>query len=204
MRSLENFERLRSPTTSYSVIETETEYRAKNFAKSLSESIHATSNEPSLGFYRIEEHVKKSILSIISKKRDYDNANEKLSGINFDLENCIDTVPKLLLSKKSFDTTAELALKSLEALKSLNRANAPTINNPSSLKSRTTSILEQKLNFGSGSKTGSVSSSQSVLGITNEDQKIPKRSPTLLIDSSKPETSEIENSEPFPDQDKTD
>ena len=54
MRSLENFERLRSPTISYSVIETETEYRAKNFAKALSESIHATSNEPSLGFYRIE------------------------------------------------------------------------------------------------------------------------------------------------------
>lgn len=151
-----------------------------------------------------QEHVKKSIHSIISKKRDYDNANEKLNGINFDLDNCIDTVPKLLLSQKSFGKISELALKSIESLKSLNRLNAQSAINPATLRQRTTSVLEQKLNFGAASKTGSISSSQSILGSINEDPKLPKRSNTMLIDPPKPDTStnEIKNAENIPEPDK--
>ena len=107
-----------------SVILTDMEAKARRFVNSLNDVLYETSNEPSLGFYRIQvrhnisnfcvnlnyakwyilkEHVRKSIPNLIEKKADLDNVGAQIKGTSFDLVYSIDAVSKMANAEQTLE-----------------------------------------------------------------------------------------------------
>ena len=111
MNSLENFARF-SPiasTTSYnssnmsSNILTDVEVKARKYTNSLSDAHYEVANEPSLGFYRIQEHVRKSVPQIIEKTNELDSFKAKVQGSSFDLDYSLDAIIKMSRADTTFE-----------------------------------------------------------------------------------------------------
>lgn len=52
----------------------------------LSENLHFVANEPSLAFYRLQEHVRKSVPPMIEKRVQVQKLHKDLQGHNYDVE----------------------------------------------------------------------------------------------------------------------
>jgi hypothetical protein len=55
----------------------------------LSENLHFVANEPSLAFYRLQEHVRKSVPPMIEKRVQVQKLHKDLQGHNYDVEYAI-------------------------------------------------------------------------------------------------------------------
>lgn len=52
----------------------------------ISENMHIVANEPSLAFYRVQEHVRKALPPMVSKRVEVKRLNQELQGKCYDLE----------------------------------------------------------------------------------------------------------------------
>lgn len=126
-----------SPT---SLILTDVESKSRRFTASLNESLYEVSNEPSIGFYRIQvgfsclklilslefnlhiqfkEHVRKSIPITIEKTNETDNFKTKLQGNSFDLDYSHDAVSRMTRADTTLDSISRLLTDSLYAARQL-------------------------------------------------------------------------------------
>lgn len=168
MRALENFDKIIPSNTK--MVETEIEFRSKIFSKHLTDTLQSVSNEPSLGFYRIEEHIHKSIQNVGDKAKELSQLNEKLKGTKFDLEYSIDSVNRLKNSNKNFDSIEVLLRQSIE---NANKLKKSSLNSSLTSSQRVISpVNERKMSRSSSIST--VSNDQS------DTQRGPQRSQTLL------------------------
>ncbi|XP_055895806.1 BLOC-1-related complex subunit 8 homolog isoform X6 [Biomphalaria glabrata] len=64
----------------------ELEHKVKKFADKLSETVNIIANEPSLAFFRIQEHVRKTLPQLVDQKHEVEDIQAKVQGSCFDAE----------------------------------------------------------------------------------------------------------------------
>ncbi|KAJ8304179.1 hypothetical protein KUTeg_017762 [Tegillarca granosa] len=52
----------------------------------ISESMNIIANEPSLAFFRVQEHVRKSLPQLVEQKHEVENLQQRVQGAGFDTE----------------------------------------------------------------------------------------------------------------------
>lgn len=55
----------------------------------ISENMHIVANEPSLAFYRLQEHVRKALNPMVDRRVDVNKLNQELQGRCYDIEYAI-------------------------------------------------------------------------------------------------------------------
>lgn len=64
----------------------ETEYKLKRVTEKFLENIHTMLNEPSVGLYRVQEHVRRSLPQLVDKKIEMQSLHKKVEGTSYDVE----------------------------------------------------------------------------------------------------------------------
>lgn len=222
MNSLESFAKFIPATNNSliiasataSAILTDSELKARRFTSGLNDSLYELANEPSIGFFRIQEHVRKSIPVMIEKVAEVDQFTQKIKGHSFDLDYSHDAISRMARSDATLDSTSRLLTDSLYIARQLNIRSKinPThdqANSPSTSKSLLSRVRKQnKTTIGLDLKAGSSpkESEKPSLnnGLTsinlNDDSKSnqlgqpPQRSQTMIIASNE---SILETNEPI-------
>lgn len=86
----------------------ELEQRAHKVSDRLSENIHIIANEPSLAFYRIQEHVRKTTPHLVNKKVEVQSLHKKIQGSCFDTEYAINALHSMTKSGEHFTNIQDL------------------------------------------------------------------------------------------------
>ncbi|RNA12687.1 MEF2BNB isoform X1 [Brachionus plicatilis] len=122
MNSLETFAKI-IPNTSpafNSPILTDVEVKARKVINGLNSSMYENSNEASIGLYRIQEHVRKTVPVIMDRTGEMENYMNKIKGSKFDLEYSIEAVQKVSDSEQIVESITKLMIESLELVKKMN------------------------------------------------------------------------------------
>ncbi|VVC28467.1 BLOC-1-related complex subunit 8 [Cinara cedri] len=73
----------------------------------LSENLHFVANEPSLAFYRLQEHVRKSVPPMIEKRVQVQKLHKDLQGHYYDVEYALGAVNSIKNCEKSLNNIQE-------------------------------------------------------------------------------------------------
>ena len=73
----------------------ETDVKVTKVADKLSETVHLMLNDPSMGLYRIQEHVKRSVPTLVEKKVELQNLQTNIQGASYDLDYSLKTVQSI-------------------------------------------------------------------------------------------------------------
>ncbi|XP_048736269.1 BLOC-1-related complex subunit 8-like isoform X1 [Ostrea edulis] len=86
----------------------EMEHKVKKVAEKISESMNVVANEPSLAFFRIQEHVRKSLPQLVEQKHEVLETQQKVQGASFDTEYATHAVKSLHKSSIHFENIQDL------------------------------------------------------------------------------------------------
>ncbi|XP_014256436.1 BLOC-1-related complex subunit 8 homolog [Cimex lectularius] len=84
------------------------EGKVKKATERISENIHIIANEPSLAFYRLQEHVRKALPPMVDKRVEVMKLNQELQGRCYDVEYAVSAVKSVENAEESFDNTQKL------------------------------------------------------------------------------------------------
>lgn len=70
--------------------------------------MHIVANEPSLAFYRLQEHVRKALPPMVEKRVEVLALRQQLQGRCYDVEYAVSAIKGMSGATKSFDSTLEL------------------------------------------------------------------------------------------------
>ncbi|KRX22107.1 Protein MEF2BNB -like protein, partial [Trichinella nelsoni] len=73
----------------------------------LSECLYMVAHEPTLGLYRIEEHIRKSVPALVEMQHKIQKMNERIEGVCFDINNAITAVEDITSSMSVFNSIHE-------------------------------------------------------------------------------------------------
>lgn len=73
----------------------------------ISENMHIVANEPSLAFYRLQEHVRKALPPMVEKRVEVLALARQLQGRCYDVEYAVSAVKTMQCADKSFENTLE-------------------------------------------------------------------------------------------------
>ena len=96
-------------------LDPETHYKVKKIASKVNDSLQILANEPSLGLYRIQEHIHRTIPALVDKKKELEINKKKVEGVSYDMDYSISAVDSIG-NIKQFTNISE-ALKSAIDLK---------------------------------------------------------------------------------------
>lgn len=82
------------------------EVKVRKTTERISENMHIVANEPSLAFYRLQEHVRKALNPMVDRRVDVNKLHQELQGRCYDIEYAVGAI-------KAIDT-AEDSLKSIQ------------------------------------------------------------------------------------------
>lgn len=88
--------------------EPELDSRARRVCDKLSENLHIIANEPSLAFYRVQEHVRKSLPQLVDQKHVVASIQHKVQGACFDAEYAKNAVNAMQSSSVHFQNIQDL------------------------------------------------------------------------------------------------
>ncbi|KAK2181236.1 hypothetical protein NP493_405g03011 [Ridgeia piscesae] len=74
----------------------------------LSENIHMIANEPCLAYFRIQEHVHKTVPQLVEKKHEMNELQQEIQGSCFDTEYAVNAVKGMGRSGRHFNSVQEL------------------------------------------------------------------------------------------------
>ncbi|KAL7289753.1 BLOC-1-related complex subunit 8 homolog [Trichogramma pretiosum] len=86
----------------------ELETRVKKATERISENLHIVANEPSLAFYRLQEHVRKALPPMVEKRVEVLALRQQLQGRCYDVEYAVTAIKNMEGATKSFENTMEL------------------------------------------------------------------------------------------------
>ncbi|KAF6205848.1 hypothetical protein GE061_020022 [Apolygus lucorum] len=89
------------------------ESKVKKATERISENIHIIGNEPSLAFYRLQEHVRKALPPMVEKRVEVSKLHAELQGRCYDVEYAVSAVKGIGKSEESFERTRELLRNAL-------------------------------------------------------------------------------------------
>lgn len=70
--------------------------------------MHIVANEPSLAFYRLQEHVRKALPPMVEKRVEVLALRQQLQGRCYDVEYAVSAIKGMSGATNSFDSTLEL------------------------------------------------------------------------------------------------
>eukprot|EP00118_Oscarella_pearsei_P022542 m.261773 g.261773 ORF g.261773 m.261773 type:complete len:210 (+) comp40449_c1_seq4:32-661(+) len=76
-------------------IDQKTEKKVKQVSDKVSECLQIVANEPSLGLFRLQEHVRRSILTLVTLKKDVNHVKQKVQGLVYDAEYGLKTLESM-------------------------------------------------------------------------------------------------------------
>ncbi|XP_049537837.1 BLOC-1-related complex subunit 8 homolog [Anopheles darlingi] len=91
-----------------SVQDPELQAKVKKTTEKISENMHIVANEPSLAFYRIQEHVRKVIPLIVDRRAEVVQLQQDLQGKCYDMEYAIGAVKNIEAADGSLKNIQEL------------------------------------------------------------------------------------------------
>ncbi|CAH1775900.1 unnamed protein product [Owenia fusiformis] len=91
----------------------ELDHKVKKSTERFSETLHIVSNEPSLAFFRIQEHVRKSIPQLVDKKQEVQDLQQQVQGSCFDMEYAINACKTMEKSSTHFQNIQDLLKNSM-------------------------------------------------------------------------------------------
>ena len=77
-------------------LDPETDYKVKRVAGKVNESIQILANEPSLGLYRIQEHVHRTIPQIVERKKELESLRKTVEGVSYDIDYSVQAVDSMV------------------------------------------------------------------------------------------------------------
>ncbi|GFN83517.1 Bloc-1-related complex subunit 8 homolog [Plakobranchus ocellatus] len=86
----------------------ELEHKAKKVSDKFSENVNIIANEPSLAFFRIQEHVRKTLPQLVDQKHEVEDIQEKVQGACFDAEYATNAVKAMQTSAIHFQNIQDL------------------------------------------------------------------------------------------------
>ncbi|XP_041777637.1 BLOC-1-related complex subunit 8 homolog [Anopheles merus] len=86
----------------------ELQAKVKKTTEKISENMHIIANEPSLAFYRIQEHVRKVIPLIVERRAEVVQLQQDLQGKCYDMEYAIGAVKDIEAADTSLKNVQEL------------------------------------------------------------------------------------------------
>lgn len=86
----------------------ELEHKTKKVTDKISESMNIIANEPSLAFFRVQEHVRKSLPQLVETKHEVQDIQQKVQGASFDTEYATNAVKHLQKSSIHFQNIQDL------------------------------------------------------------------------------------------------
>jgi len=78
------------------------ETKVKKSTERISENMHIVANEPSLAFYRLQEHVRKALNPMIDRRVDVNKLHQDLQGKCYDIEYAIGAIKVMSQAEDSF------------------------------------------------------------------------------------------------------
>ncbi|KAK9758719.1 BLOC-1-related complex sub-unit 8 [Popillia japonica] len=78
------------------------EVKVKKATERISENMHIVANEPSLAFYRLQEHVRKAINPMVDRRVDVNKLHQELQGRCYDMEYAISAIKAIDKAENSF------------------------------------------------------------------------------------------------------
>ncbi|XP_076245720.1 BLOC-1-related complex subunit 8 homolog isoform X2 [Calliopsis andreniformis] len=85
----------------------ELETKVKKATERISENMHIVANEPSLAFYRLQEHVRKALPPMVEKRVEVLALQQQLLGKCYDVEYAVSAIKGMHGAGKSFENTLE-------------------------------------------------------------------------------------------------
>uniref|UniRef100_A0A069DWG3 Uncharacterized protein n=1 Tax=Panstrongylus megistus TaxID=65343 RepID=A0A069DWG3_9HEMI len=89
------------------------ESKVKKVTERISENIHIVANEPSLAFYRLQEHVRKALPPMVDKRMEVGKLHQELQGRCYDAEYAVSAVKAIENAESSFQNTQDLLRNAL-------------------------------------------------------------------------------------------
>ncbi|CAF3064830.1 unnamed protein product [Rotaria socialis] len=89
------------------------EAKVRSSVRAINDTVQANANEPSLAFYRIQEHVRKSLPTMIQKRIELGNLHDRMTGLIFDIEYSVDAVKSIEKSDEHVNNIATCLEKSI-------------------------------------------------------------------------------------------
>lgn len=89
-------------------VEPELEHKARRVSEKFSENLHIIANEPSLAFFRIQEHVRKSLPQLVEQKHEVQEIQQNVQGVCFDAEYAKNAVNSMQNSRIHFQNIQDL------------------------------------------------------------------------------------------------
>lgn len=89
-------------------LEPELEHKARKVSERFSENLHIITNEPSLAFFRIQEHVRKSLPQLVEQKHEVQEIHQNVQGACFDTEYAKNAVNAMQNSNVHFQNIQDL------------------------------------------------------------------------------------------------
>lgn len=87
--------------------------KVKKSSEKLSENVHIVANDPSLAFFRIQEHVRKVINPILDKRIEVIELQKDLQGHCFDMEYAVKSIKDIEASSDIFSNIQEMVKNSI-------------------------------------------------------------------------------------------
>lgn len=91
----------------------ELEAKTRKVTEKLSESMNVIANEPSLAFFRIQEHVRKCLPQLAETKHEVQDLQQRVQGACFDAEYAANAVQDMHRSSAHFSNIQELLKNSM-------------------------------------------------------------------------------------------
>ncbi|XP_034241456.1 BLOC-1-related complex subunit 8 homolog [Thrips palmi] len=95
-------------TPTPAVSDPELETRVKKASERISENMHIVANEPSLAFYRLQEHVRKSLPPMVENRVEVIKLHRELQGHCYDVEYAVSAVRSMEEAAPHFESMKEL------------------------------------------------------------------------------------------------
>lgn len=104
-------------------VETDLSTRVARICSGMNEVVTIAANEPSLGLFRLQEHVINTVPKQVSERIEIDEISQRLNGINFDMDYDTEAV-KAMAEVTHFGNIASDLQKAIELKQKLNRIEA--------------------------------------------------------------------------------
>jgi len=86
----------------------ELEVKSKRCCDGINKTLHIIANEPSLGLYRIQQHVRKTMPKITNCSHSINASQKELNGLVYDAEFSIQAVKAITESATTFENIEQL------------------------------------------------------------------------------------------------
>ncbi|KAF2895324.1 hypothetical protein ILUMI_10852 [Ignelater luminosus] len=84
------------------------EIKVKKSTERISENMHIVANEPSLAFYRLQEHVRKAINPMVDRRVEVSKLRQELQGRCYDIDYAVQAIKAMNKAEDSFKNIQDI------------------------------------------------------------------------------------------------